>query len=218
MNGNFDAAMALVLDSEGGYANSPSDPGGATNMGITIGTLASWRNRPTSISDVQRLTKTEAVAIYRARFWAPIRCDDLPSGLDYALFDYAVNSGPRRAVAELQRVLRVPADGMMGPMTLAAAHASDAAVTVNALCSARLNYLEGLRTFPSFGKGWTARVSRVRTDALAMAAQAATVEPVQPAPLPKPAQAPKPAPAPTLWAAMIDFILNLLASLKGKRP
>jgi lysozyme family protein len=104
---SFEPSLAHVLKHEDGYVNHPADPGGATNLGITAATLAQARGHPVSAADVAALTRAEAAAIYRRLFWNPARSDDLPAGLDHAVFDLAVNSGPGRAARLLQRVLAV---------------------------------------------------------------------------------------------------------------
>ncbi|WP_083989022.1 glycoside hydrolase family 108 protein [Devosia geojensis] len=174
-NERFEACLAEVLRHEGGYADHPSDPGGATNMGITRKTLARWRGISpwTALpkGEVKALTRAEAARIYRAEYWNRCRADEMPPGLDLALFDFAVNSGPDRAAKTLQRLVGVAADGLVGPVTLGAvaAHAGrgDTAALVEALCDARLAFLQRLSTFPVFGRGWTARVAAVRKAALA---------------------------------------------------
>ena len=102
----FETCLAHVLRHEGGYVDHPSDPGGATNMGITRKTLAHWRNVSpwTDLPklEVQKLTHGEAGLIYRALYWNACRAGDLPDGVDLAVFDFAVNSGPDRAVRTLQ--------------------------------------------------------------------------------------------------------------------
>ena len=168
----FDRALPLVLAHEGGYVDHPSDPGGATNLGITRKTLARWRKVVpwTSLPkpEVKALTKDTVAPIYRALYWDEIRGDDLPAGLDYAIFDYAVNSGPGRAAMALQRILGVADDGEIGPMTLAAIAKRKPADLINALCDERIAFLRRLSTFAVFGKGWTSRVSGVRKLALTM--------------------------------------------------
>lgn len=169
----FDACLTEVLRHEGGYVDHPADPGGATNMGITRKTLARWRgispwwNLPKTA--VQALDRSEAAQIYRAGYWDLCRAGEMPAGVDLAVFDYAVNSGPGRAVRTLQHVLGVPIDGIVGPVTLAAASKADAAGTIGELCDRRLGFLKLLSTFPVFGRGWTSRVRAVRTAALAAA-------------------------------------------------
>lgn len=175
----FDRWLQLVLAHEGGYVDHPSDPGGATNLGITRKTLSRWRKVTpwTSLpkSEVKALTKETVAPIYRAFYWDEIRGDDLPAGLDYAVFDYAVNSGPGRAAMALQRILGVADDGEIGPVTLAAVGKRKSIYLINALCDERMAFLQRLSTFAVFGKGWSSRVASVRKHALQIAADAKPV-------------------------------------------
>jgi len=173
----FARCLKLVLKLEGGYVDHPSDPGGATNLGITRKTLARWRkvspwwNLPKA--DVKALEVGEAGRIYEASYWRRVQGGALPGGLDLALFDFAVNSGPLRAIKALQGQLKVKADGDLGPLTLDAlkAHAAVAGVAglIVALCDGRLGFLQRLATFAIFGRGWSRRVAEIRAAALAMA-------------------------------------------------
>jgi lysozyme family protein len=173
----FAACLDQVLAHEGGYADHPADPGGATNMGITRKTLALWRGVSPwwdlPKTDVQALSRDEAAKIYKARYWDRCRGGSLPAGLDLALFDYAVNSGPGRAIKELQRIVGVQADGYAGPLTLAAVRnaASQHRLSslIGLLCDRRLGFLRRLVTFTHFGRGWTRRVEAVRKTAFEMA-------------------------------------------------
>jgi len=171
----FERCLAQVLAQEGGYVDNPADPGGATNMGITRKTLARWRNVSPywtlPKSEVRALSRAEAARIYRMAYWDVCRGDRLPAGIDLACFDYAVNSGPDRAIRGLQAVLGVVVDGIVGPVTLAAADRAAPAAIIAALCARRLAFLNTLSTFPTFGKGWTRRVATIRAAALAMAEQ-----------------------------------------------
>jgi lysozyme family protein len=166
---SFPAAVAFVLAQEGGYANHPADPGGATKFGITQATLAAARGRPVSVEDVKALTRVEAAAIYRRAYWDAMRADDLPAGLDLAVFDLAVNSGPPRAARLLQAVLGVPVDGIIGPVTLAAARAANPADAIRTLIRARLGFLARLGLWPVFGRGWRRRVLATEAAALTLA-------------------------------------------------
>ena len=166
---NFSDALSFVLAREGGYVNHPKDPGGPTNMGITLRVLAAFRGKTVTADDVKALAKAEAAAIYRKQYWKPIRGDDLPGGLDLALFDYAVNSGSSRAVRDLQKCLGITPDGVLGVLTLEAVRSKNVASLVNALCDRRLAFMRSLRTWGAFGKGWERRVSAVRETALALA-------------------------------------------------
>ncbi|WIY52470.1 glycoside hydrolase family 108 protein [Devosia sp. YIM 151766] len=148
-----------IIASEGGYVDHPRDPGGATNMGITHKTLTAWRGRSVTKADVRSLTKAEALEIYRAQYWDTVRGDLLPTGLDYAVFDYAVNSGPARAAKDLQRELGVSADGIIGSITLEAIRrVDDIAGLVSRLCARRWAFVQGLSTFATFGNGWRRRI------------------------------------------------------------
>jgi lysozyme family protein len=169
---HFDSCLALVLRSEGGFVHHPSDPGGATNMGITQRTLSEFRESEATEQDVRDLTRTEAREIYRARYWTPMRCSDLPAGVDLTVFDFGVNAGPARAVRLLQRCVGVTADGSIGPITLAAVRACRPPDLIARLAEGRMTHYRGLDTFPVFGRGWTARTDAVRQAALSMAAEA----------------------------------------------
>ena len=97
MQSNFARALANVLVHEGGFVNHPKDPGGATNKGITIATFRKWVKRDGTIDDLKNISAADVAKVYRKHYWDKVRGDDLPSGVDYAVFDYAVNSGPGRA-------------------------------------------------------------------------------------------------------------------------
>ena len=176
---NFERALPLVLTHEGGWSDDPHDPGGATNLGVTIGTLSLWLGRPATKTEVRAMTVASVAPLYRQRFWNAIQGDALPAGLDYALFDFAVNSGPRRAVIGLQRALGLADDGRLGPVTLAALAGRDAPALIGAVSDGRLAFLRALSTWPRFGRGWGRRVEEVRKAALTMAAEPAA--PVAPA-------------------------------------
>lgn len=154
--------QSYVLASEGGYVNHPRDPGKATNMGITIATLRAWRGTKVTNEDVRNLTQAEALAIYKAQYWDTVRADLLPLGLDYLTFDYGVNSGPARAIKDLQRTVGVDDDGVIGQKTLSKIREYIAANGIqnllNAYATRRWNFVQGLSTFSTFGNGWRRRI------------------------------------------------------------
>lgn len=152
-----------LFASEGGYIDHPDDPGGATKYGITRKTLARWRGVSPwwklPKSEVKALTRREAAQIMKAQYWDVVQGDKLPAGLDYAVFDYAVNSGPGRAVKDLQRVLGgIKVDGIVGLETLGAIRGRDVAELIVALCEKRYEFVKSLSTFHTFGVGWTRRI------------------------------------------------------------
>ena len=158
MTTNFDAALEHILQFEGGYVDHPSDPGGATNMGITIGTLADWRSAPVTKEDVQHLTLQEAGQIYKARYWDACHCDELPKGVAFILFDAAVNHGPHRATRFLQQAANVADDGIIGPQTLGAVNGADATTLIEEYAARRMHFYGKLSTFSVFGLGWSRRL------------------------------------------------------------
>jgi len=166
----FERALAAVLVHEGGYVNHPKDPGGATNKGVTQAVYDDWRVRQgLSKRSVREIEADEVSAIYRRDYWDRVRADQLPPGIDYAVFDFAVNSGVSRASRFLQAVVGVPQDGVIGPATLAAVKAASGRSVIESLMDKRLAFLKGLPTWGTFGKGWSSRVAGVRELALEMA-------------------------------------------------
>ena len=168
MKNNFEKALALVLEHEGLYVNHPKDPGGATMKGVTQAVYDAYRKvRGRPSQSVKFITDEELRAIYKFQYWDKVHGDFLPTGLDYAMFDFAVNSGVGRASKYLQAVLGVAQDGQIGARTLAAI--TNPVSIINALLDRRMGFLRNLRTFLTFGKGWTRRVQGVRAKALDMA-------------------------------------------------
>jgi lysozyme family protein len=165
----FAACLAPVLAAEGGFVDNPADPGGATRYGITRATLAAWRGHAVTVDAVRALGRREAEAIYRARYWAAMRCPELPPGIDLMAFDCAVNAGPRRSALILQAALGVAEDGLVGPVTVGAAVTQEPTRLIAALAEARLAFCRGLSTWPTFGRGWQRRVEAMQEAALAMA-------------------------------------------------
>lgn len=169
MKSNFAKCLPEILKHEGGWADHPKDPGGATMKGITIGTYRQWKGRPVTKAELRAISDEEVAAIYKRNYWDKVRGDDLPAGLDLVAFDAAVNSGPSRGARWLQTALGVAADGKVGPKTVAAALEADTATAINRALDVRLSFLKGLKTWPTFGKGWGRRVEDVRKKALGMA-------------------------------------------------
>lgn len=168
---SYDAALARLLVHEGGYTNDAADPGGPTNFGITIFDYRKYVKPDATAADVKGMKLDEAKAIYRAKYWGAQRCDELPAGVDYAVFDYGVNSGIGRSGKVLRRVLKLADNtSVVSDAVIAAAVAADAKALIVALCDERLRFLRSLRTWSVFGKGWGARVAEVKAYALRLAA------------------------------------------------
>lgn len=169
MKSSFETALRLVLVHEGGFANHPKDPGGRTMRGVTQRTYDAYRSRIGERSaDVKGIGEDELRSIYRMQYWDKVMGDDLPPGLDYAVFDFAVNSGPSRAAKFLQKIVGAEQDGVIGAQTLANIKGRDVSTIIVRLCDDRLAWLKRLKTFATFGKGWSRRVTEVKLDALEM--------------------------------------------------
>lgn len=183
MNANFARSLASVLRHEGGYSNHPKDKGGPTNKGITLAAFQANVKPGGTVEDLKRITDAQVATVYREAYWNLVGGDDMPGGVDYALFDFGVNSGPSRAVKFLQRLVNVDDDGYVGALTLGAVRAADPIPLIKALCDARLDWLQTLDTWDTFGKGWGNRVNDVRDDAVQLAS-APVILPTTPNPPP----------------------------------
>ncbi|KAB0593770.1 glycoside hydrolase family 108 protein [Cupriavidus gilardii] len=151
----FDQAFDLLMGHEGGYSDHPSDPGGETMWGVTarVARLHGY------YGPMRQLPRETAKAIAKAAYWNAVRADELPAAVRFDTFDTAYNSGVKQAVKLLQRAAASQDDGVLGPKTLAAARAMPAAKLVLRFNAERLQFLTGLPTWASFGKGWARRVA-----------------------------------------------------------
>ncbi len=160
-------ALKLIFGHEGGYSNRSTDRGGPTKYGITLATLSAHRGRKLTAADVKKLTLPEAETIYRKSYWTQAGGDILPVGLDYACFDFGINSGPARGNRVLQQVVGTAPDGIIGVKTLDAVNKYPGGIEnlIRDYCAARMRYLESLtdknKGFPVNGRGWTIRVTGV---------------------------------------------------------
>lgn len=171
MKDNFDKCFELMLAHEGGYVDHPRDPGGRTNLGVTQRVWEEWMGRPSNEKEMRALTPLMVKPLYKRKYWDAVRADDgLVDGVDYCVFDVAVNSGPGRAIKFLQSCVGVTADGGFGPATLAAVNEAqkDPVRLIELYCARRMEFLQSLRTFDTFGKGWSRRVAEVKEKAIAM--------------------------------------------------
>ena len=169
MKKNLDNAIEEVLRHEGGYVNHPHDPGGATNQGVTQKTYEHYLERKVSIEEIQNIPIEDVKAIYTKNYWGAVKGDELPSGVDFAVFDWSVNSGPRRAIKGLQKVVRATTDGLIGPNTLKAVAAKDPIRVISELHKDREEFYRELSTFKTFGRGWIRRNNETKNYSLSLA-------------------------------------------------
>ena len=174
---NREASILKTLEYEGGYTNDAADPGGPTNWGITIADARMYWKKNATAADVKAMPKSVAVNIYRDKYWAKMGCDDDPPGVDFATFDYGVNSGTGRAIPCRKKNKN-----------------DDPVEWAKGICDDRLAFLKRLKTWPVFGRGWGSRVADVRATAITMAKHPRK----SPSAIPPPPdiQVPEPIPAP----------------------
>ena len=168
MNINFEKALALILKSEGGYVNNPKDPGGMTNLGVTKRVWEEWVGHEVTEQTMRDLTPAIVGPMYKAKYWDKVSGDLLPSGVDYCVFDAGINSGVGRACKWLQACVKVEVDGVIGQKTLDAVTAFSDVELISDYNKRRLSFLLDLDTWPTFGKGWTNRITFVGDSAVKM--------------------------------------------------
>lgn len=204
MESNFKKALPKFLAHEGGFVNHPSDPGGATNMGVTIANYRRYVKRGGTVADLKNITREEVGKVFKKHYWDKVRGDDLPSGVDYCVADFAINSGPSRAAKYLQWAVGVTQDGVIGPKTLAAVNKADPRKVIDFVCDQRLAFMKrikGGKLWDVFGTGWSRRVADVRLVSRMWIEETGAPQdafPTRPAPVPpqKPVERPQPVPAP----------------------
>jgi len=168
MKANFEECMARLLEHEGGYVNHPNDPGGETNLGVTRAVYEQYAGRQVMDGEMEGLTHDDVYPIYKENYWDRVRADDLPSGVDWAVFDWGVNSGTSRAAKALQRIVGVEQDGGIGPMTLQAVASIEPVDIVDQMHYMREGFYRSLSTFDTFGRGWLRRNDETKEQALGL--------------------------------------------------
>ena len=170
MKDNFEKCLAMLLKHEGGFVNHPQDPGGMTNLGVTKKVYEAWVGREVTEQEMRDLTAEDVAPIYKANYWDAVKGDELPAGVDWACFDWCVNSGRKRPSKALQRAVGATPDGAIGPATLAKVGEAMPKAVVIAIHDDRQAFYENLRTFDTFGKGWTRRNKETLEQAIEMMA------------------------------------------------
>lgn len=171
---NWPSSFKRVIESEGGYVNDATDRGGETNLGVTRVAWGEYLGRPVRDGEMRGLTVKAVEPFYKERYWDACRCGELPSGVDYLVFDLAVNAGPGRAIRMLQQSVGAKEDGELGPRTMAAVARANPAGLLDRFTDAKeAFYMEIVRRNPSqqkFINGWLARVDKVHAVAATMLA------------------------------------------------
>lgn len=170
--GNFEACAIVTLAYEGGYTNDRRDPGnwtgGKVGKGVLKGTNMGIAANTYPDLDIKSLTRADVLPLYKARYWDGINGDALPYGVDMAVYDYGVNSGPSRGAKTLQSVVGAKADGKVGADTIRKVASGDGKAIIQAVCARRLAFMRGLAVWNTFKRGWSARVANVEAKSVAM--------------------------------------------------
>ena len=168
MINNYEYSLAQVLKSEGGYVNNPKDPGGETNMGVTKAAWSTWLKRTILPGEMAQLTHADIIPFYKALYWDKSYCNQLPTGIDYMVFDASVNMGVGQSIRLLQRSLGCVPDGVIGSNTMTAINDADVKTLIDKFSAQKEMFYRSLATFATFGKGWLRRVAEVKQIALSM--------------------------------------------------
>ncbi len=170
MKDNFDKCLQLVLKHEGGYVNHPNDPGGMTNYGVTKKVYEKYLGKEVTETDMKDMSLEHVKEIYKKKYWDKVRGDDLPSGLDWAVFDFAVNAGVSRAAKVLQGFIATSVDGVIGSGTLKAIdnYPTSLKGVIEVYTAQRSSFYRSLKNYDTFGKGWDRRCYETRVTAIEM--------------------------------------------------
>lgn len=176
MKENWKHSFDMTIDSEGGFQDDPRDSGnhladgrkGCTNLGVTQAVWEEYVGHKVSTQDMRNLTPALVEPMYRRKYWDACRCNDLPSGVDYLVFDFAVNAGVGRSAKTLQSAVGATPDGAIGSMTLAAVAKHSPDELIEKFSQAKEAFYRSLNTFETYGTGWLNRVADVKLKASSM--------------------------------------------------
>jgi len=168
MQNNFEKCLEMLLHHEGGYVNDSRDSGGMTNLGVTKRVYDKWIDRESTEEEMRNLTPEDVAPIYKKNYWDRVKGDLLPSGLDWACFDWAVNSGSGRPAKAVQRAVGATVDGAIGKQTVALVMEKDPEFIIDYVYTVRKSFYEGLDDYKHFGRGWSRRNKETLKQALSM--------------------------------------------------
>jgi lysozyme family protein len=168
MKSNFDKCLAMLLEHEGGYVNNVNDRGGMTNLGVTRRVYEDWIDRPVTEQEMRDLTPDDVAPIYKKNYWDRVKGDQLPSGVDWCAFDWAVNSGSGRPAKAIQRAVGATQDGAIGNQTLGLVAEKDPKFIIDYVYTVRQAFYESLDDYKHFGRGWSRRNTETLHQAMEM--------------------------------------------------
>lgn len=178
MISNWQQAFKQMLASEGGFTDDERDNGnklpdgrkGSTMLGVTQMNWEQHVGHQVTHDDMRKLTAADVEPLYKQKYWDVVQGDKLPNGIDYMVFDMGVNAGPGRSIKLLQAAVGVPADGGLGPITMAAVWDADPIKLIQDFSDAKEDFYRSLDSFATYGTGWLNRVAAVKLKASSMLA------------------------------------------------
>ena len=168
MKNNFDKCLHMLLEHEGGYVNDSRDSGGMTNLGVTKRVYDEWIGRKSTEQEMRDLTPDDVAPIYKKNYWDRVKGDYVPSGVDWCLYDWAVNSGSGRPAKAVQRAVGATPDGVIGKQTVGLIMEKDPKFIIDYVYTVRQAFYEGLDDYKHFGRGWSRRNTETLHQAMKM--------------------------------------------------
>jgi lysozyme family protein len=172
---NLDKALVYIFKSEAGFQSDSHDTGnklpdgraGCTNLGVTQAAWETYVGHPVTWNDMRALTTVTVTPFYKRKYWDAVRGDDLPTGIDYMMFDFAINAGPGRAIKLLQECVGEKADGVLGPISMSTIKAMPIKLLIQRFTDTKEKFYKSLNN-PKYEHGWLARNETVEINALHM--------------------------------------------------
>lgn len=151
---------------EGGYANDPDDKGGCTMMGVTIATYKKYFGKSKTCEDLKKITDDEWLEIFKKGYWTPWKADEIKNqSIAQLCVDMGWGSGTKTAIKKVQACLGCKADGIVGPITLAALNAAPSVGIFRKLWVMRYNWLQQIAKVGNnkkFLRGWINRLNDIK--------------------------------------------------------
>jgi lysozyme family protein len=172
---NYSRSFGLILQSEGGFTTDPRDPGnrlpdgrpGSTNLGVTQANWEAYVGRPVTWAEMQALTPEIVKPFYKKEYWDKVRADELPTPIDYLMFDFAVNAGPVRSIKIMQKAVGTVQDGILGPKTMRAIKAVPVGKLIADFSDEKEWWYKSLKN-KTYERGWLNRVAKVENNSIGM--------------------------------------------------
>ena len=160
----------FILKWEGGFVNDKDDLGGATNMGVTIGTYEAYCRkkgypRPT-VERLKNLSKEQWTEILKTMYWNRWQADGIVSqSVANICVDWVWASGVH-GIKRAQKILGVNPDGIVGPVTLTALNSRSPLPLFGEIKNERIKFIDEIcASRPAnnkFKKGWLNRINDLK--------------------------------------------------------